>query len=220
MGQFVSQSYGEQTFDESTYKTLGMALEGAKSNALMRCCKDIGIASELWDPNFVLQWRKENAVDVYCEHVVKKNTKKIFRRKDRTISYPWVEKSFGSSSTSYKAPSSKPVEMVSDPIMQVVDEVVENNNAEVSMFDTISTQDDGPAQYSTKESSAPSQGNGKGFVVAFDPKKPISFGKFKGSLIDNLIKDQEFLKYLDFMDKKNIQPEFASAARKYIESKK
>lgn len=28
----------------------GKAMESAKSNALMRCCKDLGVASELWDP--------------------------------------------------------------------------------------------------------------------------------------------------------------------------
>ena len=28
----------------------GKAMEAAKSNALMRCCKDLGVASELWDP--------------------------------------------------------------------------------------------------------------------------------------------------------------------------
>lgn len=53
MGQFVSQSYGEQSFDEKifTTKSIATAIEGTKSNALMRCCKDLGIASELWDPN-------------------------------------------------------------------------------------------------------------------------------------------------------------------------
>jgi hypothetical protein len=63
-GQFVSQgkniffkskAWGEQTFDEEklSHKSLSTALEGAKSNALMRCCKDIGIASELWDPIYI-----------------------------------------------------------------------------------------------------------------------------------------------------------------------
>ncbi len=32
----------------------GKACESAKSNALMRCCKDLGIASELWDPQVSL----------------------------------------------------------------------------------------------------------------------------------------------------------------------
>lgn len=45
-GRFVSQARGEQDyFDISGLPT---ASEGCKSNALMRCCKDLGIASELW----------------------------------------------------------------------------------------------------------------------------------------------------------------------------
>jgi hypothetical protein len=44
--RLVSVSRGEQEyFDPSGLAT---ASEGAKSNALMRCCKDLGIASELW----------------------------------------------------------------------------------------------------------------------------------------------------------------------------
>lgn len=38
-GQFVSQAWGEQSYDEQGVKSIATALEGAKSNALMRCCK-------------------------------------------------------------------------------------------------------------------------------------------------------------------------------------
>lgn len=27
----------------------------------MRCCKDLGIASELWDPNYIAWWKKTYA---------------------------------------------------------------------------------------------------------------------------------------------------------------
>lgn len=44
--RLVAVARGEQEyFDPSGIST---AQEGAKSNALMRCCKDLGIASELW----------------------------------------------------------------------------------------------------------------------------------------------------------------------------
>ena len=39
------------------------ASEGAKSNALMRCCKDLGVASVLWDPIFIAQWKSKYAVE-------------------------------------------------------------------------------------------------------------------------------------------------------------
>lgn len=45
-GRLVSVARGEQDyFDAGGVAT---ATEGCKSNALMRCCKDLGIASELW----------------------------------------------------------------------------------------------------------------------------------------------------------------------------
>lgn len=45
-GRLVAIAKGEQQyFDDSGIPT---ATEACKSNALMRCCKDLGIASELW----------------------------------------------------------------------------------------------------------------------------------------------------------------------------
>ena len=49
-GRFVAQAVGEHTFYSRGNLGYGKACESAKSNALMRCCKDLGIASELWDP--------------------------------------------------------------------------------------------------------------------------------------------------------------------------
>lgn len=44
--RLVAIARGEnEYFDPSGIPT---AAEGCKSNALMRCCKDLGIASELW----------------------------------------------------------------------------------------------------------------------------------------------------------------------------
>lgn len=50
LGRFVAQTVGEHTFYSSNNMVYGKAMEAAKSNALMRCCKDLGVASELWDP--------------------------------------------------------------------------------------------------------------------------------------------------------------------------
>jgi hypothetical protein len=49
-GRFISQATGEHTFYSKSNLSYGKACESAKSNALTRCCKDLGIASELWDP--------------------------------------------------------------------------------------------------------------------------------------------------------------------------
>ena len=50
LGRFVAQATGEHSFYTRGNMGYGKACESAKSNALMRCCKDLGIASELWDP--------------------------------------------------------------------------------------------------------------------------------------------------------------------------
>lgn len=72
-GMFVSSAYGEAEYyknnPRSTYAT---AAESLKSNALMRCCKDLGIASECWDRRFTDKFRAE-----YCT-----KTGKDWKRKD------------------------------------------------------------------------------------------------------------------------------------------
>ena len=65
--RLVGIARGEQEyFDPSGIPT---ATEACKSNALMRCCKDLGVASELWDPRFIREFKKEYCVEVYVEHV-------------------------------------------------------------------------------------------------------------------------------------------------------
>ncbi|KAJ2322968.1 hypothetical protein GGH92_011015, partial [Coemansia sp. RSA 2673] len=74
LGRFISQARGEQDFfDESGLAT---ATEGCKSNALVRCCKDLGIASELWDPAFVSQFKAKRCVEEWVTHAVKGSKKR------------------------------------------------------------------------------------------------------------------------------------------------
>ncbi|ELU38371.1 genome maintenance protein [Rhizoctonia solani AG-1 IA] len=79
---------GEQEyFDQEGIAT---ATEAAKSNALMRCCKDLGIASELWcvhsfavvstnkqvahhrDPRFIREFKAKYCVEAFVEHIPSK----------------------------------------------------------------------------------------------------------------------------------------------------
>lgn len=85
----MSVARGEQQyFDPSGLPT---AAEACKSNALMRCCKDLGIAGELWyvpkpslsyrsvadpfvqlsrrDPTFIRAFKKTQCVEAWVEHV-------------------------------------------------------------------------------------------------------------------------------------------------------
>ena len=86
-GQLVGVARGEQDyFNENGIPT---ATEGCKSNALMRCCKDLGIGSELWDPVFITKFKETYCIDKFVEHVTTKRKKKIWLRKDRKVEYPY-----------------------------------------------------------------------------------------------------------------------------------
>ncbi|KAN0126752.1 mitochondrial genome maintenance MGM101 [Russula decolorans] len=90
LGRLVGIARGEQEyFDPSGIPT---ATEACKSNALMRCCKDLGVASELWDPRFIRGFKKEYCVEVFAEHVPTKRKRKLWRRKDQPkFDYPYKE---------------------------------------------------------------------------------------------------------------------------------
>ncbi|KAL2147515.1 hypothetical protein VTI28DRAFT_8770 [Corynascus sepedonium] len=93
-GRFIAQARGEcQYFSEDTIPTAG---EGCKSNALLRCCKDLGIASELWDPRFIREFKKAHCQEVWVEHVVNKKRRQIWTRKDGEPSYPYQAVKAGS----------------------------------------------------------------------------------------------------------------------------
>ncbi|EXF84503.1 hypothetical protein CFIO01_12601 [Colletotrichum fioriniae PJ7] len=86
-GRFISQAQGENGY--FSIENLPSAVEGCKSNALMRCCKDLGVASDLWDPVFIRQFRKEYADEVWAEHVTTKRKKLVWTRKDVPLAYPY-----------------------------------------------------------------------------------------------------------------------------------
>ncbi|KAF2872074.1 mitochondrial genome maintenance MGM101-domain-containing protein [Massariosphaeria phaeospora] len=92
-GRLVSIARGEQQyFDPEGIPT---ATEGCKSNALMRCCKDLGIASELWDPRFIRKFTSEMTKEMWVEHVTTKKKRKMVLRKDDSIKYPFKESKMG-----------------------------------------------------------------------------------------------------------------------------
>jgi hypothetical protein len=92
LGRLVAIARGEQEYFDSA--GIATATEACKSNALMRCCKDLGIASELWDPRFIREFKAKHCVDVFVEHVVTKKKKKLWRRKDAKFEYPYKESTY------------------------------------------------------------------------------------------------------------------------------
>jgi hypothetical protein len=61
----------------------------------MRCCKDLGIASELWDPDFINNWKQQHASHVFAEHVTSGIKKRLWRKNDRELGFPWNETGTG-----------------------------------------------------------------------------------------------------------------------------
>lgn len=66
-GIFVDAAVGEQKIEDRSNMTRGDMIEGAKSNALMRCCKGLGMALKLWDRTFADSWREMNCVKVWVQ---------------------------------------------------------------------------------------------------------------------------------------------------------
>lgn len=73
---------GEQEYyPENKTMSWSDACEGAKSNALMRVCKGIGISLELWRPSFIRAWKKKHAHQVVGKDRYG-NPKTIWAKKD------------------------------------------------------------------------------------------------------------------------------------------
>ena len=59
-GHYVSAATGEH--ETRTGRLDGDTRESCKSNALMRCCKDLGVSLELWQKTWIDSWKREYAV--------------------------------------------------------------------------------------------------------------------------------------------------------------
>lgn len=61
LGRFVSEAVGEAMYrpnnPNDSYPT---SVEKAKTDCLTRCCKDLGIAWELWDKKWTAEWMRSN----------------------------------------------------------------------------------------------------------------------------------------------------------------
>lgn len=96
--RFVAQAAGEHHYQASNGNaSYATSLESAKTDCLTRCCKDLGIATELWDTDWIEEWKTRHAVGVWCENIGKGNkeegkVKKLWRKIDGPpFDYPWKE---------------------------------------------------------------------------------------------------------------------------------
>lgn len=78
-GQFMAYAVGGAEYRESNNRmNWSDVLETVKSNALMRLCKDLGIAAECWDRRYTTAFKNEYCVKVW----IKDKNKPQWRRLD------------------------------------------------------------------------------------------------------------------------------------------
>jgi hypothetical protein len=78
---FVSRSVGEAQYNSmNKNQSWASAFESAKTDCRQRCSKDLGIASDAWNPTFVRKWQKEHAIKVFVDNNGKNEV--AWRRKD------------------------------------------------------------------------------------------------------------------------------------------
>ena len=92
-GNFVARACGSHRKQESNQiQSWADCYESAKSDCITRCCKDLGIAKELWSREYDQKWIAKNAVKIY-------NSKrgKWLWRKNTDEPFWWEEKQLKSS---------------------------------------------------------------------------------------------------------------------------
>jgi hypothetical protein len=116
---FVSRATGEAEYHSSNpMQSWASVEESAKSDCLGRCCKDLGIFKELWQPNFVRSWIKKYAVKVWVE-IDKNGQKKKAVSWRRIDSEPYWNET-GIDRDSPNQPSKRTEQKKSDPIKNEV----------------------------------------------------------------------------------------------------
>lgn len=72
-GRVIATAFGSGKYYENNSRMdYGDTAEAIKSDALKRCCKDLNMLSELWDPIWTREWRNE-----YCVHVFVAEKEKV-----------------------------------------------------------------------------------------------------------------------------------------------
>lgn len=81
-GKFVARSIGEASyFTTNQNQSRASALEAAKSDCMVRCVKDLGIALEVYEPAFCRKWQKQFAKKVWVKEP-NRDAKTLWRRSD------------------------------------------------------------------------------------------------------------------------------------------
>ena len=105
-GCYISTAVGEaELHEDNKMQSWASVWESAKSDSITRCCKDLGIASQLWQPNFINKWKDDNAVQVWVDgknrpQWRKKTAKAFFKEKGFVVDHNEQTPPSGGSGTS------------------------------------------------------------------------------------------------------------------------
>lgn len=134
-GNYVAESVGEAELHSSNpMQSWASVWESAKSDCITRCCKDLGIASELWQPEFIKSWIKDNALQVWREKTGKKRDGSIgsFQWRKKTSEKFYDEKYFENNN---KAEAKQSPSSVTPPAEKINDNDKEWLNVNSEKFD-------------------------------------------------------------------------------------
>ena len=130
-GCFAARAVGEAEYHaDNVMQSWASVYESAKSDCLVRCCKDLGIAKELWMPAFGRDWQKQFAVKVWREKVSnRKGGQGVFQWRRKDVDPFYDEASSGNGQAEHpspeeSAPQSKPVN-IQGASFQTFDPMVE-----------------------------------------------------------------------------------------------
>lgn len=82
-GRFAAYAIGEHPDPGNRRMSLANRAESAKSDALVKCSKALGIFRELWNPGWREDWMQEYAVRVWAKTYENGRFSWLWRRKDR-----------------------------------------------------------------------------------------------------------------------------------------
>ncbi|EGC36966.1 hypothetical protein DICPUDRAFT_77411 [Dictyostelium purpureum] len=195
-GRYVSESIGEQAYFEGSFISFATATEAAKSNALVRCCKDLGVGSSLWDPTFIRQWKSLYATEKTFENVKSKDRKVFWVLNNgipNQLPYPWKEVDYS------RVPQSS---QVNQPIQETITFDDNLNKIPKSTFntekETTRTTTEKPE---TTNTTTVTEKDEEEIDFDVDDLVPPQFKKYAGKTWRELLGDPKGISYLGWVAK-------------------
>jgi len=200
LGRYVAESIGEQPYNEqSSFISFATATEAAKSNALVRCCKDLGIGSSLWDPTFIRQWKAKHATEKFFEHQKSKEKRKFWVLKNgvpNQIAWPWKEIDYSS------VPSSAQQDFNSSSIPQQETIYAPDADHQQPSSKPSSSSSSNTTTTTTNQSGATIDTGSEETTIDIDDVVPPQMKKYAGKTWREVIGDPKGIQYLEWVCEK------------------